>query len=236
MNLRRILKTTAIGGILFVLITACRTIETASHTTVEDNNSEITFNTGIENRTSEDSELTHMIETFIGIVNNEDSILFKEMMDKDGIFSITYYVDGRDRNSVVHVNQDEVRDDLVLANSNKKAGITVGILDFAKDTELRKDIPINQIDKLNDISFDVDWREESEDDIQKRLEDIYQACSQIIRLNNQYIPQVFILKDHYVVLTKSIASEEPVADFIGDWAIFEKVEGRYKLRVLMNFQ
>ncbi|MNN08502.1 hypothetical protein D3C81_1213580 [compost metagenome] len=88
---------------------------------------------------------------------------------------------------------------------------------------------------MKGISFDVDWHHASEEDIEKRLKSIYQTCNQLILVNNEYIPQVFILNNNYVVLTKSKAYPDDPSVFIGDWAVFEKLNGDYILRVLMNF-
>ncbi|MNB92654.1 hypothetical protein D3C75_397590 [compost metagenome] len=185
---------------------------------------------------SEDTKLVDTIIKFVDAVRDDDPKSFKELMDQGGLFSISYFVDDRDPNRVVHVYPNDVSESLVLTNSKGYIGITVAVLDFVEETSRSKrDFPIHRTEQLKGISFDVDWHHASEEDIEKRLKSIYQTCNQLILVNNEYIPQVFILNNNYVVLTKSKAYPDDPSVFIGDWAVFEKLNGDYILRVLMNF-
>jgi len=220
-------------------LTACEAINAPSSTagTTPSVQASADVDSTINNKKTnlEDTKLVGTIIKFVDAVRDDDSKSFKKLMDKDGLFSITYFVDERDSNRVVHVFQNDVNENLVLTNSKGYIGITVAVLDFTTISRDKPEFPIYHSKELKGISFDVDWHHDSEEEIKKQLKSIYQTCNQLILINNEYIPQVFILNDNYVVLTKSKAYPDDPSVFIGDWAVFEKINGNYKLRVLMNF-
>jgi len=159
---------------------------------------------------------------------HRDAESFKSLIDQFGIYSITYFIDERDRNVVLHLYSDEIRDDLVLANS-KKVGITITSL------PIESEMILHSSDYLNNISFDVDWRSNDEEFVESKLHEIVETCKKIIMTNNEDIPQVFVLKDNYFAFTISGIAPEPYLDFTGDWIIFERMDGEYKLRAIMKF-
>lgn len=163
-------------------------------------------------------------------VPHRDAESFKELIDKDGIYSITYFIDERDPNKVIHVYKDEIRDDLVLANSENKAGLTLSSL-FVEPL-IDSEIAIHTSELLDNISFNVDWHVDDEAMVEEKLEDIVKTCVEIIRTNNENVPQVFELKDNLFIFT---LSDEKRGDITGDWMIFEKIGNEYKLRVVMQF-
>ncbi len=177
--------------------------------------------------------IKNFILKFSKAIFSEDSKSFKEMMDKDGIYSITYFVDGRDQNVVLHLYQNEIRDDLVLANS-KKMGIGLSSMFYLSLVNDVKSIPIHSNKILNDISFNVDWHINDENMVETKLNDIIQTCQKINLINNKDIPQVFVLKDNMFAFAKSSGVLKPSPEFTGDWVIFEKVGSEYKLRAVMQ--
>ena len=187
-----------------------------------------------ENLGVNENELKDFIIKFMVAIKNGDSKTFKELIDKDGIFSITYFIDQRDPNVAIHVFKDEIRNDLVLVNSENTVGITIGSM-FAGNAELQQnDIPINISQNLSDISFNIDWHNTDESVIEKRIEDIIKTCHKINLTNNEYIPQVFVLKDNIYAFAYSSVMLGPELDVTGDWAIFEKIDSEYKLRAVMR--
>lgn len=192
--------------------------------------------TKVGNSSIDENGIKDFVMKFISIIKNDDLTELKKIIDDNGIFSITYFTDQRDPNAVIHVFKDEIRDDLVLANSNNKAGITLDSM-FAGNDELQKnDIPINSSQDLSDISFNVDWKSNVESTISSKIEDIIKTLQTINITNNEFIPQVFALKDNYYAFAQSNGVLEPEPDFTGDWAIFEKVDNAYFLRAVIQLQ
>jgi hypothetical protein len=85
--------------------------------------SSYTVGQDVKNSTTIDAAMRASLRSFVATYSNAifktDSKLFEELMDKDGIYSITYFGDKRDRNVVLHLFKGEIRDDLVLANEDK---------------------------------------------------------------------------------------------------------------------
>ncbi|MBY9078998.1 hypothetical protein [Paenibacillus sp. CGMCC 1.18879] len=220
-------------------LTACEATITSSSTVGTppsvQASTEVDPTTSSKKPNPEDTKLVDTITKFVDAIHDDDPKPFKELMDQDGLFSISYFVDDRDPNRVVHVYPDDVSENMVLVNSKNDIGITLLVLNFNKISKASPDFPIINSEQLKGISFDVDWHHASEKDIEKQLKSIYQTCNQLILINNEYNPQLFILNNNYVVLTKSKAAPDDLSDFTGDWAVFEKINGDYKLRVLMNF-
>lgn len=198
-------------------------------------------NIGVYDRDSEgvihndDKAIQDFLVKFIAAIKCQNTKAFKALLDKDGILSISYFGDKRDRNVVIRISRDQVRDDLVLANS-EKIGITLETMFSENIINLQGEIPIHKSEFLSNISFNVDWHTDNERNVQKKLEDIVNTCKQIILTNNHNIPQLFVLKDNIFVFTQSSIVEEPYDEFTGDWLIFEKIDGIYKLRAVMKFQ
>ncbi|MCT4618357.1 MAG: hypothetical protein N4A62_03100 [Marinisporobacter sp.] len=165
----------------------------------------------------------------------------KKLIDDDGIYAITYFDDGRDPNRGIHVYKDEIRDDLMLVSvNNNKVGIELDNLANAYiETE---NLIINRSDSLDKISFNVDWHSSDESTIHNNIDDIVNTCKEIILTNNKDIPQVFVIKDNYYVFSYSSFDEEwlesfqkTFTSFIGGWVVFEKIDGKFKLRAVMDF-
>lgn len=160
---------------------------------------------------------------------------FKKMIDEYGIYSITYFIDKRDRNVVLHLYKNEIRDDLVLANSNK-TGITVATMFTGEVLNPKYRMPIHDSRYSKSISFNVDWHKNDESLVQNKIQDIENTCKKLININNKWIPQVFIIKGKYIVYAESGGGPKTSPGLIGKWAIFEKKGKEYKLRVLIDFE
>lgn len=234
---------------VFIMASACNTDGTKTEpkgnetngTTISGNtnykNTEKTTNDKNDKRLNIDEQgIKNFILKFLSSIKNDDSKGFKELLSDDGIFSISYYIDQRDPNVVIHVNKDLIRSDLILVDSNNKAGITLSTM-FAGDdaVELEK-MPIHTSELLSNMSFNVQWKSKDEGMIMKYLEDIVQTCQKINLVNNEDISQVFVLKDNMFAFAKSSGVLKPSPEFTGDWVIFEKVGSEYKLRAVMQFQ
>jgi|GEM_PF-1777489 len=179
-----------------------------------------------------DNDIKEFISDFVKATSETNVEEFKSLMDEYGMYSITYFVDKRDRNVVLHLNRDEIRSDLVLANS-KKVGISLG--GAYKDLNV-DDIPIQESDESSKISFNIDWHINDENIIESNLEDIISTCQKINIINNEYIPQIFVLNDNLYAFCKSSGVEEPEPEFTGDWLIFEKRDDAYKIRAFIELQ
>ncbi|MEA4964093.1 hypothetical protein [Lutispora sp.] len=188
-----------------------------------------------EGNINDNQDIKSFILKFLKAIHSEDLELFKEIIDKDGIYSITYFIDGRDRNVVLHLNKDEIRDDLVLANS-EKMGIGLSSMYYSDLVNEIESIPIQSSKLLSDISFNVDWHDTDESVIEKRIEDIIKTCQKINLTNNEYIPQVFVLKDNIYAFAYSSGILEPEPEFTGYWTIFEKIDSEYYLRAVIDLQ
>lgn len=184
---------------------------------------------------NDNQALKNFIIKYETAIENEDANAFKELIDKDGIFSITYFVDSRDSNVILHLYRDEIRDDLVLANT-EKVGITLSPM-FEEDVKkIVENIPIHSSKPFSDISFNVNWHLNNEKTIQSKLEDIVKICENLILTNNENIPQVFVLKDNIYAFTLSNATQEPNIECTGNWVIFEKMGKEYWLRAIIQLQ
>jgi hypothetical protein len=193
-------------------------------------NNEDNVNNNVNNQLVKD-----FIVKFISSIKNEDSESFKNLVSQDGIYSISYFVDGRDKNVVLHLNKDEIRGDLVLANL-EKIGITLATMFSEEIVSSIENMPINSSTILSDISFYVDWHFDDENRIESKLEEIVNTCEKIILTNNQDIPQVFLLKDNIFAFTQSTATHEPDVECTGDWMIFEKKGEEYIILAVLQFQ
>ena len=171
---------------------------------------------------------------FFTSIKDDDSKTFKGLVNDDGLFSLTYFVDQRDTNVVIHVDKDIIRDDLVLVND--KVGISLATMFDEGDISKIKEMPIITSDYLNSISFNVDWKSNDVNVIENDLENIVKTCQQINLVNNKNIPQVFVLKDNIYAFVKSSGVLEPKPEFTGDWVIFEKIGNEYIIRAVMQFQ
>lgn len=182
---------------------------------------------------SDKESLTNFVTDFASATSKTDSKSFRNLMDEYGVYAITYYIDKRDRNVVVHLFSKEIRSDLVLAN-NKKMGMSLkgAFFGLGKNVE----IPIHTSQVLDKISFSVDWRKNDEEMIEKELEHIVKTCQTINLINNEYIPQIFVLKDNIFAFARSSGVLDPNPEFTGDWVIFEKVGNGYKLRAVIELQ
>lgn len=169
------------------------------------------------------------------VIKNRDAALFKTWLDEKGIFSVTHFVDGRDRDSIIHVTKDILRDDLVLANVENKAGISLVSMFPAINEGSSKDISIQISHYLNDFNFPVNWSATNTDIITEKLSDIIKSCRQIIMINNKFEPQVFILNNNIYALVYSFTTDSN-AEIHGDWVIFEEVSDKYFVRAVMQFQ
>ncbi|MPM62553.1 hypothetical protein SDC9_109428 [bioreactor metagenome] len=205
----------------------------------EINNTEKTSSsteTDNEDSNIDENGLKDFVLKFLSIIKSDDSTAVKKLIDTYGTFSITYFIDQRDPNTVIHVSKDEIRNDLVLVNSQNKVGITLDSM-FAGNDELQQnDIPINTSQNLSNISFDVDWKSKDESIITKKIEDIIKTLQKINLINNKNIPQVFVLKDNIYAFAQSSGVLEPEPEFTGDWVIFEKVGNEYYLRAVIQLQ
>lgn len=161
-----------------------------------------------------------------------DAQALRDLVGENQFFSIECFVDGRDRNTVLLMNKDHIRDDLIL-DKDDYLGVYLRI--FQGDI-LDEDVPVHTSSYLEGISFPVDWHTAGEEEVEAKLEDIYDTCMMIILTNNEYIPQIFILKDGIYAYSESNAILEPYKEFTGDWLIFEKAEEGYRILAVMNFQ
>lgn len=189
----------------------------------------------LQSENKENKAILDFVEKFLIASTNVKLESFKELLDNDGMYSITYFGDERAPNVVLHLNKDEIRDDLVLANS-QKVGITLEALFGGDIVESKESILVNSSQDLDDISFGIDWHKNDETNVQNNLENILKTCEKVILINNEYVPQVFKLKNNIFIFTQSILTEEPYKEFIGEWLIFEKVNNEYKVRAVMKFQ
>ncbi|WP_410771630.1 hypothetical protein [Fontibacillus sp. BL9] len=191
-----------------------------------------------QNRSSIDyTGIREFLTSFIDNIDNRDNRnmdAFKEWIDQDGFYSITYFVDKRDINTVVHLYANEVRGDLVLANE-EKMGLTLSSM-FSVSHEEIQDMPIHVSEELKKISFNVDWRINDEPAIEMGLEDILKACEAMNLVDNEYIPQVFVLKDNMYAFAISSVNLETVTEITGEWLVFEKQHDKFKIRAVMEFQ
>jgi hypothetical protein len=219
--------------IVTILLSACSTVNEKNNIAEKVKPSQ---NKDTDKYNKVDNELLKdFINKFIVSIKNDDSKTFKDLVSENGIYSITYFVDGRDQNVVLHLNKEEIRDDLVLANS-EKMGITLATMFSVYDVESLESIKINSSMQLSDISFNVDWHTVDENEVKTKLEDIIKTCEDIILINNENIPQVFVLKDNIFAFTQSSAIQEPDVECTGDWVIFEKVGTEYKILAVIQMQ
>lgn len=196
------------------------------------NNSE----TNNEDNKIDENGIKDFVLKFMSAIKDDDSTAFKSLIDKYGIFSMTYYIDQRDPNRVIHIFKDKIRDDLVLVNSEDIVGITLSTM-FAGNSELQPiDIPINMSQNPRNISFNVDWKSNDESTITPKMDDIFETCRKINFINNEYIPQVFVLRDNMYAFAQSKGVLEPKLEFTGDWVIFEKVGNEYYLRAVIQIE
>lgn len=186
--------------------------------------------------TIDEQGIKDFLNKFMTSIKNVDSQAFKDLMDEDGVYSITYFIDERDPNVVVHVFKDQIRDDLVLVNSENKVGITLDSLFSGNDEYPIEDIPIHTSKDLSSESFNIDWHVYNESMVEEKLNDINRICQKINLTNNVYIPQVFVLMDNIFAFAKSSSVLEPYPEFTGEWVIFESIDGEYKLRAIMKFE
>lgn len=175
-----------------------------------------------------DASLRDFVEIFSKAMFETDSDIFKTLIDNDGIYSITYFVDGRDPNTVLHLYKNDIRDDLVLAKNNK-AGLTLGTEFGADDT---RSMPIHD----TNLSLDINWHRNNKELIEQKLESIISTLQKINLINNEPIPQVFILKNNLFAFAISNGVLEPEPEFTGEWVIFEKTNNEYRLRAIMKLQ
>ena len=161
-----------------------------------------------------------------------DAPALRELVGENEFFSIECFVDGRDRNTVILMKKENIRDDLIL-DKDKKGGVYLRI--FQKDI-IAADVPVHTSSYLDGISFPVHWHNAGEEEVLEKLEDIYDTCMEIILTNNEYIPQIFILKDDIYAYTESDYSGEFNPSMLGDWLIFEKADDGYHILAIMEFQ
>ncbi|WP_157261461.1 hypothetical protein [Paenibacillus sp. A3] len=230
--INRTIKILSLIIILNFLLSACENADTkVTHNQVNENptKSEV----AMDHQKNQDQAIRNFMLQLEDNIVKVDSKGFKGMLDQHGVYSITYFEDGRDPNVVLHLYGNEIRDDLVLANSTK-TGIGVSPM-VASNAEL-ENMPVHSNEWLKNLSFNVDWHINDENLIQSKLDDIIKLCEKMVLMNNEYIPQVFQLKDNIFVFTKSNVSPEPYYSFTGRWVIFEKIDNEYKLRAIMEFQ
>lgn len=225
---------------LVIIISACdnknEIRNTSKESNIEINNQSNYFpkNENVnQNAHKKDHDIQESAVNFLKAGSIPDSKLFKELIGTEGIYSITYYIDEREPHRVIHVNKEEIRDDLVLANAENKAGLSVTSLFGEPLIDL--EIPINTSNLLSNISFDVNWRVKDEAVIEDKLNWIADICKTIILTNNEYAPQIFALKDNFYVFTYSSIGQKPFDEFTGDWMIFELMENKYVILALMKF-
>ena len=149
-------------------------------------------------------------------------------------FSIECFVDGRDRNTVLIMKKENIRDDRILDKEGKKLGVPLYSM-FPYVTS-ESQFPVHTSSYLDGISFPVDWHNAGEEEVLEKLEDIYDTCMEIILTNNEYIPQIFVLKDDIYAYTESDYSGEFNPSMLGDWLIFEKADDGYHILAIMEFQ
>lgn len=188
----------------------------------------------------DENRIRDFAHKFILVKKNDDSRLFKTWIDEKGIFSVTYFNDGRDRNSVIHVTKDILRDDLVLADAENKGGITLRAMFSGSNGNENSLIPIQTSHYLSEMDFPVNWSSTNVDTIIEKLDDIIKTCRDIIDINNEFEPQVFVLNNNIYVFTCSV-KENPDNEIygkriIGDWVIFENINDKYFIRTVMKLQ
>jgi len=173
---------------------------------------------------------------FVKAIKNRDSILFKELVDEKGFFSVTYFSDGRWPDSIIHVTKDILRSDLVLVSAENKGGITLSVM-LTRDLS---NLQIQTSSYLDNTNFPVDWSSTNVDAITEKLLDIVRLCWEIIMTNNEDEPQIFVLDNDIYALVRSKGAYSRGLDsgvsIIGHWVIFEKVDDNYFVRAVMDFE
>ncbi|WP_058485598.1 hypothetical protein [Defluviitalea phaphyphila] len=179
--------------------------------------------------------ISEFIIMFDNIIHEEDIDGFLNFIDENGIYSITYFDDGRDENRAVLVFKEDVREDLFLVSSQSgKAGISLGGgLTFPGRIE---DVYFNDFEIEDNILSNIDWKVKDEKVIQKQLPDILNGLKEIILKNNECIPQVFRLSENMYAFSYSDIDEEEPQYFYGYWILFEEIDGSYYIRAIIELQ
>lgn len=227
--------------ILALLLSSCGIFNTNSNSDMSDNNSTgntVSSNPAIESNADviDENGIRKFVSEFIDSLYQQDSNEFKKLVNDDGIYSITYFVDQRDTNSVVYTAKDSIRDDLVLCNKDNKGGITLQTMMIGGNNFDVSEMPIINNEDSKKLGFNIDWKSKDETKIQNNIKDIVNMCQKINMLNNKWITQVFVLKDNTYALANSSGVLDPSPEFTGDWVIFEKIDDKYKVRAVMQLQ
>ncbi|MBD3920904.1 hypothetical protein H8B09_19215 [Paenibacillus sp. PR3] len=177
----------------------------------------------------DDVRILATIDKFKTAIKTPDLQLLKEIIHPNGLYSMTYFTDGRDPNVGIHVDKEKLREDLVLESTDGYLGITLPSMGFRNNDDLQTDIPIQRSEFLQQFSLNIDWQSLNEVDFKNSLDALYQKLLQIIVNNNKDIAQVFALKDDYYAFTKSSAIFDPYTELTGNWAVFHKEGQEFKL-------
>ena len=202
-----------------------------TNTTIE---SSLKTTQGNENLNSENKEIFDSVYKFIQSIDyeNNDSTLFKELVDEKGFFSIIYFNDGRRYNSIIYMTKDTSRDDIVMLGSAKD---TIGIPLISMFGINLSNLKIHTSDYLSSLEYPIDWGSTNVDTITEKIEDIIKTCKDIILVNNEDEIQVFVLNNNLYALVNITVGK--VTGFLyGSWAIFEKINDEYFIRAVMILQ
>ncbi|WP_372999645.1 hypothetical protein [Lutispora sp.] len=183
---------------------------------------------------SQEESLSEFIIRLNDYIYEENSKGFQEFIDAYGVYSISYFDDGRDENNAILVYKNDVREDMFLVSSQSgKAGISLSGGTFSTEV---KEIYFNDYEITNNALLNIDWLEKDESVIQNQLSDIIKGCQELILKNNEYIPQIFSLSNNYFAFSFSEINENTLEKFYGYWIIFEKVNDSYAIRAIIELQ
>ena len=226
-----------LSTVIMVLITVFIVVVIYKQQTdlVSDNNNIISGD--VDQANIDSQELAQFLTQFFTSIDTPDSHLFKELIKGTGLFSITYFGDQRDTNIVLYIGKEKIGDDeIYLRSADGRWGVDVYSIFPGKDQMDGSKIKITSSDYLSGISFPIDLHSASETEVEENLDSIVDTLAKVITVNNEYIPQVFVLKDGIYAYTMSSFITEPYWLFTGDWVIFEKTEDGYGILAVIDLE
>lgn len=183
---------------------------------------------------TEKEKLSKFVINFYNIVNKPDADKFKELIGDNGLYSISFFDDGRDPNKSIFELKKDIRDDLFLISSQSgKAGISLCGGNFSIKIN---EVYFNEISITDNPLLTIDWTVKDENVINSKLQDILEGCQLLILENNENVPQVFKLSDKKYALSYSSINENELQEFYGYWIIFEENNQGYFINAIIEMQ
>ncbi|MDQ0285168.1 hypothetical protein J2Z49_000258 [Desulfofundulus luciae] len=220
-----------VSGCSFTKIKSDNILNNGSNIINKDANIDGAFTTKLGANKEVDS--IKIIEDFIKSIKNNDAEALKRITSPSGLIIIRNFSSGSGARGKDIRNlylPDEIPSNLQFEVSGE---VPIILHDLFKKEQIGiKDMPV---ERLNDLNFN--FKDDSKSNILgPPTDEVRDICGKITSTkdtNNQYSSKIFRLGDKEIVLTESaLVADSP----IGVWAVFEKLNGKYFLRAVIDLR